>query len=180
MRDDIHNRVPLSPAFRSLLSRCTNTAYQQKPEGLQRYAAKAVESIITSGCSRELLRRLDAEANMPNLFGSALISLPPTSALQSDLVDALRVGGSNSQQALAKATRGQVEGMCLEVEASLRAAGANRAEAASTTRTMRNALHASIDTVTARVIGGDRSQITRPVLAASTILPLGQAARGSK
>lgn len=176
MRDDIHNRVPLSPAFRSLLKRCTNAAYQQQPEGLQKFAIRAVQSMIASGCSQDVIRRLDAEAKTPNLFGSQIVSLPHASAIQSDLVDALRCG-NDAATALAIAAKAQVNGMSLEVEAGLRAAGASRREAASAAMAMREALIGSAETAAAHFVSGTRPAIPASELQLTSLLPLGPAAR---
>lgn len=176
MRDDIHNKVPLSPAFRALIRRCAMPAYQQQTDGLAAYATKAVRNLIVGGCAQDLIVRLAAETQAPSLFGVSTISLPTTSALQADLISALRAGDFTVREGVAFAANNQIEGLCLEAVASLRAAGATRREALQVDRTMRTALAAVVAPVAAQLVEGAAVVAPKMMLTASSLLPLGPAA----
>jgi hypothetical protein len=88
-------------------------AYQQQTEGLAAYATKAVRNLIVNGCAQDLIVRLAAETQAPSFFGVSTISLPTTSALQADLISALKAGTFTVREAVAFAANNQIEGVCL-------------------------------------------------------------------
>lgn len=180
MRDDIHNKVPLSSAFRALIKRCAIPAYQQQTDWLTPFAIKAVHKLIAGGCSRDMILSLVAEASSPNLFGMSTVSFANASTLQSDIIFGMAVQNQPAHEALVSATKNQIDGMCLEAIASLRAAGASRTEANGINRAMRVALSTAVDNVAAQLIGGGTVKSSKPTLTGSSVLTLGAAARSSR
>ena len=177
MRDDIHNKVPLSAAFRALIKRCAMPAYQQETAALEPYAHKAIKKLIADGCSTALINRLAEQAATPSLFGMSDVSFQATSSLQLDLMSALSGSQHSVERALASATKNQIDGMCREAMASLRAAGASREEAMGVDTAMKASLFSAVDKVTAQVINGTSQCAPIPSLTGATTLPLGPAAQ---
>lgn len=127
MRDDIHNKAPISAALRAVLKRALRPADRANPKMLREAAVRALCKDMGSGLTPGLIDALVKEEQKPGLFGRASVSAPTASRLQADLLDHLGARpNSTVKQAVEAAGHASINSICNETEAALIAAGGGR------------------------------------------------------
>lgn len=129
MRDDIHKRVPVSPAMRAVLRGCMRSADRQQPELLLSKAVPALVKDMRANLDAGVTAKLVVEADSPSLFGFEGVSAPPRSALQSEALNLL--AGSKVQtigEALGAAIASHITSVVSETNACMIAEGVSRSE----------------------------------------------------
>ena len=127
MRDDIHNKAPISAALRAVLKRALRPADRANPRMLREGAVRALTKEIGGALTPGLLDALVKEEQRPGLFGPASVSAPTASRLQADLLDHLEAHPTSTvKQAAEAAGHAAIRSICNETEAALIAAGGSR------------------------------------------------------
>ena len=90
MRDDIHNRAPISAALRAVLKQALRPADQQRPDRLRDAAIKAVAKELEANIAPQLLDTFRREIEQGDLFGPDDLSAACKSRLDADVVDHLK------------------------------------------------------------------------------------------
>lgn len=178
MRDDIHNKAPISAALRGVLKHALRAADQQRPNLLEALAAKALLREIVAQMTRPVVDALRLEAASPLLFPSVETVDHSSSRLQSDVIAHL---SQNPQSTVAEGLRqaaiNHIVSLCNESEAAMIATGRDRRDIRIGVAAFRQALMSAIPTVVS-VCLDTASPVAIPDhrVTLSEALPLGQKA----
>lgn len=177
MRDDIHNRAPISAGLRQLLKQALRPADQLQPDRLRDRAFAPLKKEISRQLSGPLSKILRDEINNPSLFGK--LSLPHAcSRVEADIADSFALDASTSfQTACIAAVRNHIECLRRESEASMLAAGAHRSEIQAGLGAFKAALLGQTDSVVQVWVSGAISEIVKHRVSLSEPLSLGPAVR---
>jgi hypothetical protein len=179
MRDDIHNKAPISSALRALLRQALRPADQQRPDRLRDIAAVALAKELRGSLSVNLLDALARDAQQPNLFGPAAFSLMHSSRIHADVVDHLTEHrGASLQEACEAASCAHIQSLCNESEAAMIAAGGERAQVKVGVEAFRASLMSSVPMATKACIEHSRPDVSNHKVTLSETLPLGKRAQG--
>ena len=157
MRDDIHKRVPVSPAMRVVLRNAMRTADRQQPDLLRAKAIPALVKDLKASLDAAVAAKLIVEAEAPGLFGFEGVSAPPRSALQSEMLALLATKqASTVSDALAGAVASHIISVVSETDACMLANGVSRSERLEVVDALRTALADAAAPAIAIYLQGER------------------------
>lgn len=181
MRDDIHNKAPLSQACRALLRRCLREADRQDATRLIACAAKALDQEITRAIPEDRLQRLCESADERLMFPDRALSTRPRSRMEADFVNCLNRDAPAPNMALQTACLPHISRLAREAEAALIAAEPHSAPQISVgVRAFQSALAAAAADVATAKIEGSRQCAAPAPITADTRLSLGPRAGAKK
>jgi hypothetical protein len=149
VRDDIHNKAPISPAFRAVLKRCLREADRKEWKTILNRAGRALSFEIAKCIPQGRLRDISAASEAPQMFENREISVRPNSRFEADFVTELnRDRAAPVARALETACHSHVERIVRETQAALIAAAPySRTEIGVGVGAFRNALLESANQV---------------------------------
>lgn len=164
MRDDIHKRVPVSQAMRSVLRGCMRTADRQQPDVLRAKAIPALLKDLRANFDATIAAKLAVEASTPSLFGLEGVSAQPRSALQSEALSLLATKQAQTvSDALGGAVASHITSVVSETDACMVAAGVSRQERLDVINSLRSALTDAAGPAIASYLQGERPASTEKV-----------------
>lgn len=179
MRDDIHKRVPVSPAMRAVLRGCMRSADRQQPALLIAKAVPALVKDIKANLDASVTAKLVVESASPSLFGFEGVSASPRSALQTEALNLL--AGSKVQtisEALGAAIASHITSVVSETNACMIAEGVTRSERLEVVGALSSTLTEAAGPAIAAYLQGDRpTSVARVQL--DDVLALGPRASGA-
>lgn len=178
MRDDIHNKAPISAALRAVLKRALRPADRANPTMLREAAVRALCKEMESSFTPGLLDALVKEEQKPGLFGRSSVSAPPASRLQADLLDHLHAHSSSSvKQATEAAGQAGIDSICNESEAALIAAGGSRNQVRTGVDAFKSALTGALSDAVESVVRRRKADVPDHRVRLTESLPLGPRAQ---
>lgn len=157
MRDDIHKRVPVSPAMRAVLRGCMRTADRQQPELLLARAVPALVKDIKANLDAAVTAKLVVESDAPSLFGFEGVSAQPRSALQTEALNLLTSNKvATVGEALGAAIASHITSVVSETNACMIAEGVSRSERLEVVGALSSALTEAAGPAIAAYLQGDR------------------------
>lgn len=182
MRDDIHNKAPISPSLRGVLRQALRPADQQRPDRLADRAVKAMVQEFNRNFSADFLKGLQRDVTKPGLFGRGAFAPASCSRMEADVLDYFTHNPQATvQQALAVGAHAYIDSLCNESEAAMIAAGGRRSEVRTGVQAFRIALRSAAEPAAEACITGSKPQISDHKVTLTETLPLGKRAlRGKK
>lgn len=178
MRDDIHNKAPISAALRALLKRALRPADRANPTMLRESAVRALCREMESSLTPGLMDALVKEEQKPGLFGRSSVSAPPASRMQADLLDHLHAHSASSvKQAAEAAARAGIDSICNESEAALIAAGGSRKQVKVGIDAFKSALTGAVSDAVDSIVGRRKADVPDHRVRLTESLPLGPRAQ---
>lgn len=176
MRDDIHNKAPISAALRAVLKHALRPADQQRPDRLRDLAVRALARDLKAQMTPRLVAALASESR--DLFAGQGILEPTYSHLEADVGAQMEAAPAGSMQsALRSAAADYIRSLCNESEAAMIAGGGNRYDVARGVAAFERALHAATPLAAAQCAGEAVGDLPTHRVTLEEPLALGRKAR---